>query len=248
MAPCFLPEYGLIGPQATGLGTRDLRVPHSLSSLNFCFFSNCTSPEIFSLGSTKACSLTETPPAGSGPAERHNFIRLGLLVGARRGGGLRLPGSGLRVRVCKRSEAEEAWASGDSASEPRAPTAIPFSHSFSRGRWVVKPLSGKPSSRSSRLGERPAWSWNRQPPPAGKWPAISQVPHKSRPAPRRLPARGVPRGRVPISFHSRPRGPRKEAGGGPGASFSVPGWGRGRPHAAAVLSQRAPRPASPGRP
>lgn len=137
-------------------------------------------------------------------------------MGARRGGGLRLPGSGLRVRVCKRSEAE-AWASGDSASEPRAPTAIPSSHSFSRGRWVVKPLSGKPSSRSSRLGERPAWSWNRQPLPAGTWPALSQVPHKSRPAPRRLPARGVPRGRVPWSFHSRPRGPRKEVGGGPGS-------------------------------
>lgn len=81
----------------------------------------------------------------------------------------------------------------------------------------MKPLSGKASSRSSRLGEKPAWSWNRQPPPAGKWPALSQVPHKSRPAPRRLPARGVPRGRFLWSFHSRPRDPRKEVGDGPGS-------------------------------
>ena len=98
---------------------------------------------------------------------------------------------------------------------PESLLQSPPPHSFSRGRWAVKPLSGKPSSRSSRLGERPAWSWNRQPPPAGKGPALSQVPHKSRPAPRRLTARGVPRGRVPWSFHSRPRDPRKEAGGGP---------------------------------
>lgn len=134
---------------------------------------------------------------------------------------------------------------GDFASEPRALSAIPSSRLFwprtvglrqaqlTIGRAGEEACSGldSPTSSSQEAASSPLSS--RQIPPRARAPASPRSAPRARPLVLTFAAPGVYRR-------------RREAG--PGAADLVPGWGRGRPRAAAVLSQRAPLPQAPGTP
>ena len=90
----------------------------------------------------------------------------------------------------------------------------------------MQPLSGKPCSRSGRLGKRPSWGWKRDPLPAGKW-SLSKFP--ANPAPLRGAGQPacVPGGAsagLPIGMCWCPEGPPRRWEGRSGAAGSDPWW------------------------